>query len=193
VAKIGFDETRHEYKVGGRNIPSVTQVLSILQDFGDVPADVLARAAEFGSHVHEACALDNTGQLDEDALDPALLPYLAQWRRFLADIGGAVLASEKRVYHPGLNYAGTLDALVRIRGKVAVVDIKTGIVPRTVGPQLAAYQAAYFASDENEHAIRRRLCVQISGDDYRVHDCKNPADWSVFQSCLNVWRFKNAA
>ena len=193
MARILFDEARHEYRVGGRVVPSVTQVLSVITDFGGVSADVLARAAEFGTHVHQAVDLDSKGLLDEESLDPALAPYLAAWRTFLADAGATVLASEVRVYHPGQHYAGTLDALLRIRNKVAVVDVKTGVVPRTVGPQLAAYETAYSASDEHEHAIRRRLCVQLTGDGYRVHECKNPADWSVFQSCLNVWRFKNAA
>lgn len=193
MAEIVFDEARHEYLVGGRLVPSVTQVLSILQDFGAVPADVLAAAAEFGTHVHQAVDLDNKGVLDEASLDPALAPYLADWRSFLCDTGAGVLASEVRVYHPGRKYAGTLDALVRIRNKVAVVDVKTGQVPRTVGPQLAAYELAYSASDENEHAIRRRLCVQLTGDGYRVHEQKNPADWSVFLSALNCWRFRNAA
>jgi hypothetical protein len=193
VAKIGFDEARHEYTVGGRIIPSVTQILGILQDFGGVPADVLDRAAEFGTHVHHACALDNARQLDEAALDPGLLPYLAQWRRFLAESGGVVLASEQRVYHPGLHYAGTLDALVSIRGKVALVDIKTGQLPRTVGAQTIAYEEAYSSDSDNPHCIRRRMCVQLTADAYKTHPLTNHADWPLFQSCLNVWRFKNAA
>ena len=191
VPKIEFDEARHEYRVGGRVVPSVTQVLGILNDFGAVPADVLAAAAEFGTHVHHACALDNAGQLDEESLDPALAPYLAQWRRFLAESDAEVLGSEVRVYHPGQFYVGTLDALIRIRGKVAVVDIKTGAVPRSVGAQLVAYEQAYHASDEHQHSIRRRLCVQLTGDTYKVHPLTDPADWSLFQSCLNIWRFRN--
>jgi len=191
VADIAFDEARHEYRVGGRVVPSVTQILSILSDFSAVPADVLARAAEFGTHVHQAVDLYNKGRLDEAALDPALAPYLADWRSFLMDTGAEVLASEVRVYHPGQHYAGMLDTIVRLRGKAVLVDVKTGQVPRTVGPQLIAYEEAYHADEENPHALRRRLCVQLTGEGYRVHDCKDPADWSVFQSCLNVWRFKN--
>lgn len=191
MAEIHFDEARHEYRIGGRLVPSVTQVLSILQDLGGVPAEVLERAAEFGTHVHQAVDLWNKGSLDEDALDPALAPYLADWQKFVADTGAEILGSEIRVYHPGLKYAGTLDTLARIRGKVALIDIKSGVVPRTVGPQLAAYETAYSSSEDNEHAIRRRLCVQLTGDGYRLHECKNNSDWSIFQSALNIWRFRN--
>lgn len=193
MADIVFNEARHEYRVGGHIVPSVTQILSILQDFGSVPADVLARAAEFGTHVHQAIDLHNKGVLDEGALDPALAPYLAAWRSFLRDSGAEVLASEVRVYHPGHHYAGTLDTLVRLSGKVALLDIKTGQLPRSVGPQLIAYVEAYHACEDNEHTIRRRLCLQLIADTYRVHPFTNPADWSIFQSCLNVWRFRNAA
>jgi len=190
VAEIVFDEARHEYLVGGRRVPSVTQVLSILQDFGAVPADVLAAAAEFGTHVHQACALDNSGALDEASLDPALAPYLTQWRRFLTESGATVLASELRVFHGGLHYAGTLDVLAEWRGQRCIIAIKTGQVPRTVGAQTEAYRMAY-QSQECGEIPRRRYCVQIMAEAYKVHPLTDPADWSLFQSCLNVWRFRN--
>lgn len=190
MAELAFNEAEHVYRVGGQIVPSVTQILSILQDFGAVSAEILARAAEFGSHVHQAIDLDNKGALDEAALDPALVPYLAGWRAFLRETGAELLGSEVRVYHSRLQYAGTLDALVRIRDKIAVVDVKTGVVPRTVGPQLAAYKAAYAAWND-EHLIRRRLCVQLTGDGYRIHDCKDPADESIFMSCRNIYRWRH--
>lgn len=190
MTEIVFDEARHEYTVAGRVVPSVTQVLGILQDFGAVPADVLASAAEFGTHVHQACALDNAGQLDEAALDPALAPYLEQWRRFLSESGATVLASELRVFHRGLRYAGTLDVLAQWRGQRCIIDIKTGQLPRTVGAQTEAYRMAY-QSQECGEVPRRRYCVQLSADDYKVHPLTDPADWSLFQSALNCYRFKN--
>lgn len=190
MAEIVFDEARHEYLVGGRLVPSVTQVLSILQDFGAVPADVLAAAAEFGTHVHQACALDNDGRLDEASLDPSLAPYLEQWRRFMAESGAFVRASELRVYHSGLRYAGTLDVLADWNGQLCIIDIKTGQVPRTVGAQTEAYRMAY-QSQECGVVPRRRYCVQLTADAYKVHPLTNPADWSLFQSALNCYRFKN--
>lgn len=187
---IAFDEGRHEYRVHGHVVPSVTQVLGILQDFGAVPADVLAAAAEFGTHVHQACALDNAGQLDEESLDAELVPYLSQWRRFLVESGAAVISSELRVFHRGLRYAGTLDVLADWNGRRCIIDIKTGQVPRTVGAQVEAYRMAY-QSQECGEIPRRRYCVQLTADDYKVHPLTDPADWSLFQSCLNVWRFRN--
>lgn len=195
MARVDFDPVEHVYRARGHIVPSVTTILRPLMDFGGVPADVLARAAEFGTHAHQAVDLHNKGTLDEASLDPSLAPYLAGWRLFLSESGAHVVGSELRVYHPGLRYAGTLDTLVRLRGKVVLVDVKTGQVPRTVGPQLAAYQQAYESDEDNEFEIRRRLCVQLTGDGYRLHECKDPADFAIFQSALNIyhWRSRNAA
>lgn len=192
VAKVHFDAARHEYRVAGRVVPSVTQVLGILSDFGAVPAEVLARAAEFGTHVHQACAMSNAGNLDEAALDPALAPYLAQWKRFVVESGAEIRDSELVVFNAGLKYAGTLDVLAHWKGQLCIIDIKTGEVPRTVGAQTEAYRRAYMAQ-ECGVAPRRRYCIQLTADAYKVHALNDPADWSLFTSCLNVWRHLNAS
>lgn len=191
MAEIAFDEARHEYRVGGRVIPSVTQVLSILQDFGAVPADVLDRAAEFGSHVHQAVDLMLRGVLDWDALDAALLPYVRAADRFVAETGLVVLASEMRVYHKAYGFAGTLDLLAEWKGQRSLFDFKSGQVPRTVGAQTAGYALAHDAMESLP--VRRRYCVQLMPDDYRIHPLTDPADRSTFLSALNCWRFRNAA
>lgn len=191
MAEVAFDTASHTYRVDGRVLPSVTQVLQILQDFGGVPADVLERAREFGSHVHTAVDLDNRGELDEDSLDPALRPCLEAWRKFRADTGAVVVASELRLADSVLGYAGTLDTLLVIRSRHALVDVKTGLVPRTVGPQLAAYDHLLRANGRPRPT--RRLCVQLCADGYRVHDCKDPADWPVFMSALNCHKFMRTA
>lgn len=188
MAELAFDEARHEYRLDGKPLPSVTQVLSILQDFGAVPAEVLERSAEFGTHVHQAVHLFNEGTLDEDALDPALVPYLSDWKKFLADTAATVQLSELRLADGKLGFAGTLDTVVKMVASPVLIDIKTGQVPRTVGPQLAAYQ--YLLKSNNYGAIRRRLCVQLTGEGYRLHERKDPADWSVFQSALNIYRWR---
>lgn len=185
MAELAFDAARHEYRFAGRVVPSVTQVLGILSDFGAVPAEVLARAAEFGTHVHLACELDNRGVLDEATLDPALAPYLAGWRKYRADSGLVIVESELRLHDARLGYAGTCDVLGELRGQRCVIDIKSGLVPKTVGAQCAAYAHAL--------KVRRRYCVQLLPNAYRVHALNDPSDWALFTSCLNIWRFRHAS
>jgi hypothetical protein len=94
----------------------------------------------------------------------------------------------------GVNCAGTLDMVGVLRGVECVIDWKSGQVPRTVGPQTAAYERFYRGKRGGR--IRRRYCVQLCDTgDYRLHPLKDPADWSYFLSALNIhhWRQKNAA
>lgn len=188
---VMFNAEDHAYWIDEQPVPSVTQVLSILNDWSGVPPATLEAAADFGRNAHEACHLDNLGLLDEAALDPALTPYLAGWRKFLADSGAVVIDSELIVASTVFRYAGKLDTVVEWRDARCLIDVKTGAVPRTVGPQTAAYARAY--NEPGYRQIRRRYCVQLLPNDYRTTHLKDPADWPLFMSCLNVWRFRNAA
>lgn len=180
---LEFDAETHTYRYGGRVVPGVTSVLEPLQYLDGVPWAVLEAAREFGTNVHLACHLWNQNELDLRALDPALLPYLRGWTRFLEESGFIVTASEQRVYNK-IGYAGTADAFGTWQGTTWVLDIKSGVVPDTVGPQLAAYQQA--ALDRP----RRRLCVQLVGDgEYRLHEQKDLGDFQMFLSALNVYKF----
>lgn len=192
MTTLQFDEATHTYRLGGKVLPSVTQVLDCLVDWRHVDRAVLDAAAEFGSHVHQAVDLWNRGVLDEPALDPALRPWLESWKRFLVDTGATVIESEARLACRMPEYAGTADAIVRLGKTICLIDIKTGAVPRTVGPQLAAYMHAWNEAHP-DLTVRRRFALAVNGSGYALSECKNPADWSVFLSALNVWRFINAA
>lgn len=185
--ELAFDEASHTYSVAGEVWPSVTQVLDPLQELDGIPRDILAAAAAFGSNVHAACHLDNIGELDDATLDPLLLPYLTAWRKFQTDTGAVVLMSEHRVAHPRLRYAGTLDTICLIGGVRELVDIKsTAAIPRTVGPQCAAYAEAL-----GEPRIRRRV-VQLRRDGtYRAERLTDRSDFNLFLSALNIYNWRH--
>lgn len=197
MAEIVFNEERHEYHVGGERFPSVTQVLDPLLELEGIPKAALEAAAHFGTHVHLACHLWDLGQLDEEALDPLLAPYLQGWKTFLHDTGVIVLKSELRVAHPKLRYAGGLDKVIgwkrRSKETRHVLDIKSGaLVPATVGPQTAAYREAYL-TDELV-CSPRRYCVHLRPDGtYRLYTLEDRADFNLFLSALNIhhWRARN--
>lgn len=193
-ASLLFDAAEHRYTLEGRDLPSVTTVLQMLADFERVPWETLEAARLFGQRVHEACALLVRGILDWESLDPALVPYLEGARNFLKRADFLVIASELRLAHRPLRYAGTLDLMGELNGAPALVDFKSGALPRSVGPQTSAYAEAYHAMHGKR--IRRRYCVQLNpefSEGYKVHALTDATDWSVFLSCLNVWRFKHGA
>jgi len=109
---IEFDPETHVYRVDGRTLPSVTDVLGIIQDFSAVPPDVLEAAKQFGKHVHQAINLFNRDELDWRALNPALVPFVERWRAFLDESGAIVIASEQQVAHARLGFAGTPDVVL---------------------------------------------------------------------------------
>lgn len=185
---LTFDEAKHEYRFNGAVVPSVTQVLRPLMDLDHVDADLLRRASEFGTAVHLACELSDLNQLDEAALDPALAPYLAGWRKFSREYGCVWDAIETRVYHPTLRYAGTLDRRGLVGGNLAYVDIKSGtaLYP-SVGPQLAAYATA----DSGNPGARKRYAVRLFEDGYELKEYTSPLDWPTFASLITIRNFCN--
>lgn len=194
---LQFDAATHVYTLDGRVVPSVTQALQVLQTFDGIPAAALEAARVRGVMVHAACDLLDREALDWSSLDPSLVPYVEGYRNWLDESGAVVIASELRVASSTYRYAGTLDMLVEIgSGRLAVVDRKaTATLPATVGPQTAAYAQA--AEETHGHKRLRRYCLHLHPAHqrgYKLTELKDPADWSVFQSCLNVhhWRMKHA-
>lgn len=183
---LTFDPTAHRYTYADQTVPSVTQALSIVEKgFGFVDPAVLEAARSFGNHVHRAIELFNLGTLDEDDLDPALVPYLAQWKQFVADTGFEVTAGEQLVYHSKFRYAGRCDVIGRMRGTSWLLDFKSGAVPATCALQTAGYQQAAPVRP------RKRAALQLAPDRYRLIEFSDPADFNYFLSAVNCWRWAN--
>jgi hypothetical protein len=193
---LEFDEPTHSYKLDGRPVPGVTSVLDPLQKLDDIPPDVLAAAAEFGQHVHQACHLHNLDDLDWQSLDPRLALYVEGYRNFLADTGFQVIHSEKRVASKRCQYAGTLDLFGLLQRRPSMIDIKsTAALPRIVGPQTAAYSEA-LTETTGEKAARRyclHLGPHLGARAYKLVEQKNPQDFTVFVSALNIYRWRAVA
>lgn len=184
---IHFEPEAHAYWLNGQPVPSVTQVLDPLEDFSCVDADLLERARLFGSAVHQATELYDTGELDWATLDPHLAPYLNGYIRFLGETGVKPLHCELRVGSLRWRYAGTLDRIYQMARAVVLCDIKSGAVPRTVGPQTAAYENA--VNESHGIKVKHRYCLQLKPDDYRLIPCKGVQDFTVFTSALNIHNF----
>lgn len=191
--ELQFDAASHRYTRAGRNLPSVTTVLEEqLRELEGVPERYYKAAGEFGQHVHEACNLHNRGRLDWSSLDPKLAPYLHAFENFRIASGVQILASEQRVYHPTLGYAGTLDILGLLpgRSRPSIFDIKSPVVlPRSVGAQTAAYREAKVACGQPCDPTRYAIHLKSDGT-YELKKLTSPADWNLFLSCLNVYKFR---
>jgi hypothetical protein len=143
-----FDESTHVYKLNGVVLPSITQLIKPLVDYGHVPPAVLANAAEFGKKVHRMAELEETGTLDDETLDEKLRPVLAAYREWRSTNGiipaDAVPACEIPMFHKKKQFAGTPDLIF---DGLAVVEIKTRKTNRlTDAIQLAAQEMLWTAN-----------------------------------------------
>jgi hypothetical protein len=104
---VTFEPEGHVYTWNGIHPDSITQILKAEGFINTDWYDEWSR--DKGSMVHLACHYDIAGELDEDSLDDEIRPYLAAFRKFMADSGLKVERSEV----PGVNtthlYCGTPD------------------------------------------------------------------------------------
>ncbi len=192
---LHFDPDAHVYRIDGNVVPSVTQLLKpIGPDFSMVPPDVLEAKRALGTAVHLACEVDDEGDLDDDDLDPVLMPYVSAWRKFKADTGSVVLINEQKLGHRTLGYAGTLDRVVRVRnGDCYLVDLKTSVsMSASYGVQLAGYQLLLDDSDFNTSLARKGLQLKNDGT-YKLVPFNNPNDAACFRALLSIYHWKENA
>jgi len=186
---LDFDEATHTYRRDGIVIPSVTQILSIANDFSYVNKDVLERASKFGTAVHKTTELYDANELNVTTLDDALVPYLDAWKQFLSDTKFRVLESEVRVYSKH-GYAGTFDRVGDLANKKTLIDIKTSTtVARSTGLQLAAYKQAL--TEDNDIKIDQLISVQLKPNSYSIKIFDNPTDFLTFRNFLAVYQWSN--
>jgi hypothetical protein len=186
------NKAEHTYTLDGQRLPSVTDVLGLLHNFDSIPWAVLENARQRGERVHAAINAYNRGV--EDVADELARPFVQQWAQFLEDTGAVVIQSEQPLYHKTLRYAGTPDCVLSWKGdRLLLPDVKaTWEVPPTVGAQTAAYAEAY-KSLQTRRVRLDRACVHLTADSYKLHPRNDSADWSLFVSTLNVYRFLEKA
>lgn len=200
-----FDEERHEYRLNGVLVPSVTQILNeILPGALDgIPTEVLAAARDRGIAVHKACELDDQGELDEANLHEEIVPYLLAWRKFVLHTAFRMqVGIELRLGHAALGYAGTVDRVGTFgrTSQFVIVDIKTG-APSSLrtGLQTAAYAELMRAHCSGLMPKLRfgdylRLTVLLQPDaTYRIVSHDNPNDLADFLAALRVWKLRQRA
>lgn len=180
--ELTFDETLHQYRLDGRMVPSVTQILrqcGIIDASWYTPEGTLR-----GTFAHEATALDDRGILDESTVDDVIWPYLHAWRLFRKESGGAIIDIERRVWNDDGLYAGTLDRLVMWHSRHFLLDIKTGAPGAWHALQTAAY-----AECVGSRPKRASVYLKDTGR-YSVVEHASLDDIGVFRAATALWHWK---
>lgn len=181
---LTFEPIAHRYTLRTRELISVTQALD---EAGFIDRQWFTDAALVrGTAVHAAVqAFHATGIAPSDEVTA---PFFDAYLEFQTAGGFHVEASEERICHPMLGYAGTLDLRGRFRNFTQgtdLIDIKTGSVPSWVGYQTAAY--ARCVPDP----VVRRWALNLRADaTYRIQSLTNRTDERVFLAALTVAQAK---
>lgn len=195
-----FDAARHEYRVRGRAVPSVSQCMACVRPAFGCPPDVLEKARARGTAIHRLTELHDLG-MPLAAVGDEYRPYLLAWQDWLRHSGAEAVLIEQQVATD--TYAGTFDRLVHLpharpgRPEWLLVDIKTSA---TVSPvdalQTALYAHALVAHlPPSERPRVARATVQLRADGtYRQHDWNSIDDLPVALACVTAtnWRLTHA-
>jgi hypothetical protein len=152
---LTFDPATHTYRLNNSPVPSVTQILRAV--FPTMYAGIrdAAYAMQKGQAVHAAAALiarDNLG-----TYDPQIEGQVAACRKWFTDTGAVPMEVEKPVGHELYRYAGTVDLVAKIGGKLVIVDWKATVTPHCQW-QLGAYEAA------GRFGAKVGIAVQLNAD-----------------------------
>jgi len=192
---LSFDEARHEYRIGGQIVPSVTEIIAPLSDHSRVPTETLEFKRSLGKAVHKAIELyEGPEGLDMDSLDVQAVPYFEGWLKFKRESGFRAVIVEQHYGSAKLRFAGTPDVIGTREGNILdeLLDVKCvhAIDPAT-GVQLGGYDLLLEDAEDPRVRIKRRAAVQLLPDGtYRFHPFTSRTDRSVFLSCLNIYNWR---
>lgn len=119
---LTFDEASHTYRApDGSVVPSVTGILratGVSADFEDLAGmstkigAAIELKRELGTALHADAHAYDDDDLDWSTVNEQVKPYLEAWATFRENFKHLRPATrERRVYHPTLRYAGTLDGI----------------------------------------------------------------------------------
>jgi hypothetical protein len=176
-AEIEFEEEGHRYFFrNGERRREVPAVSRILRDAGLVDVRYYTEYhRHFGKMVHRVCTLDDQGILDETTVDPAIKGRLGAWRAFKRDLGVQIADIEYFVGDEVLGYCGRVDRMLRIRNRLVVTDLKSGVSAPWHKKQVALYVRAHpgwekmdgllvYLKDSGRYALEPRKGMELLTD-----------------------------
>lgn len=189
--ELTFDEESHIYRLDGVEVPSVTKIIEPLnrEKYAGIGEKTLEKAANKGTSVHNSIEFFiKFGFAD---VNPAYQGYFDAFRDWWEKEQPVLVGSECRVYHPILRYAGTVDLLAYLRGKLTLIDFKSTatLSDMTCGVQLEAYAQALA-----KHGIQveQKEILQVKKDGKyveRSYPANDGQRWRVFGSLKCVYDY----
>ena len=142
---LTFDSAGHEYKLNGRPLPTVSQIVRLItgDTYAGIPKHILNNAAEFGTAVHKSIELYNETFIIKYTDDFKMAYCLSQWVKLRPKFDD-IIENEIMVHYRDL-FAGTFDSIAIKDGELILIDYKTTsrFYRENVTIQLNLYRIAY--------------------------------------------------
>jgi hypothetical protein len=178
---IIFDDINHAYYIDGVRLPSVTQILKAEGYYGWLSDNDFAM--RLGREVHMATELLDRNDLADYSPDVWYAPYLEAYKKFKSDYAVEIKEIEIRAVSKTWAYAGTVDRIAIVKGKLAIYDLKTGSPRPCTALQTAGYKIAVEEMKIAKIQTRWGVLLQNDGT-YIPEEYENKGDENVFKSIV---------
>ncbi len=200
---LEYDDKAHSYKVEGVKVPSVTRVVD-----GCFPKDLTHWALSIGQEeydkvINDALEVGNdTHQWIEDYINYGhacedtdglwrcnhILKPVKAFLKWEEEYNPEWVDAERKVYCDKYKYAGTVDAVAKINGRVCVIDFKTSKkIYKPYHLQVTAYAQAIKRMDGLRRwplGIILRLDKETGKFEHKVFEPKH--NFNTFKKCLEL-------
>lgn len=186
---LRLDEETHRYFVGEDEYEAVSKILEALElshRFSNLDAFYSIR----GRAVHSAVEMVDKSSLDRDSLDPIIRPYVDAYLLFLRQSGYTPVETEFGMYDAEFRFAGTVDKIGMLNGRLGILDVKTGQIDPAVDLQLSAY-AYLWNKYHPDRKAEWRYALQLREDGtYNLVTKYSKTDTLIWEAVMVKFRGK---
>ena len=181
-----FNEEKHEYSYGGKQLPSVTTVIKEVLNI-EYPDYAIYHATR-GTYVHKAIELYLKNNLDFGSIDETIKPYLDSFITFQNKANIEPVLLEERFADKNISFAGTVDIVGKVKGKTYLFDIKTGQKQDSYNAQMAGYKKLL---NDNDIDIDGIYILDLKPAGCKVIKVENIEKyWGLFERMLRVYWYR---
>lgn len=222
--QINFLDERFYTKDNINFFPSVTTILEAypkgygfmqwLKDLGSNADEVVKRAGEQGSHIHDAIdrylnkeELKWTDENDKENFTLEEWLMILKFVEFWTTYKPELLANEQDYVSEILKFGGTMDLICRINKQVWLIDYKSGnAIYKSYEFQLSAYEELWNELNPKEKIVRRAVLhlrsmtrgsdksgKVIQGKGWKLHEFERLHEeaFKIFNHVYALWKEEN--
>jgi len=180
-SSLTFDEEKHQYFLGKKRIPGVSEILQkvgLTKDWTGIDPFY----AERGKATHLAIQYFLEHRLDETSLDPVIVPYFEGFKKYYSEHPMGITRCEVRgAFHE--DFCGTIDCIT----EKEIIDWKCSKSHDKVA-ELQGEAYKWIEAKEGQKFLPFRV-VQFPGDgSYEIFDYGDKA--SHWPSVMDLYRWK---